>query len=75
MKIHSYFIGKRSDTEFETYIDYATNIAKDLDLDPVFVENRPLSKKINYLPYEVEDEPVVDPKMNFKVNFYYLIQL
>ena len=73
--LHSYFIEKRSDIEFEKYIDSALNIANDLDLDPVFVENRPLRKrsKKRLFDYEAEDEPIVDSKMNFRVNFYYAI--
>lgn len=48
-------------------------IAEDLECEPEFTETvRPRPRK-RHFNYESADEPILDQKTKFKVNFYFLL--
>ncbi|XP_065684395.1 uncharacterized protein LOC136096748 [Hydra vulgaris] len=51
----------------------AAKIAKDLEIPPTFEAEPRLRRRKKQFAYEAEDEPVQDPKQNFKVNFFFAI--
>ncbi|XP_065677503.1 uncharacterized protein LOC136092857 [Hydra vulgaris] len=51
----------------------AAEIAKDLEIPPTFEAEPRLRRRKKQFAYEAEDEPVQDPKQNFKVNFFFAI--
>ncbi|XP_068210308.1 zinc finger MYM-type protein 1-like [Palaemon carinicauda] len=68
------FLEERSVTEFEKVLVDATELANDLEIDPVFVaDSVRLRKKKRQFDYEGEDTPVQNAKVNFKVNFYFAV--
>ncbi|XP_066960746.1 zinc finger MYM-type protein 1-like [Macrobrachium rosenbergii] len=67
---------RRSDTEFEKVPVDATELANDLEIDPFFVaDSVRLRKKKRQFDYEGEDTPVQNAKVNFKVNYFAILDV
>ncbi|XP_068240177.1 uncharacterized protein [Palaemon carinicauda] len=65
---------RRGDTEFEKVLVDASELANDLEIDPVFVaDSVRLRKKKRQFDYEGKDKPVQNAKVNLKVNFYFAV--
>ncbi|XP_047132433.2 zinc finger MYM-type protein 1-like [Hydra vulgaris] len=62
-----------SDIGFARMLVDAAEIAKDLEIPPTFEAEPRLRRRKKQFAYEAEDEPVQDPKQNFKVNFFFAI--
>ncbi|KAF2881728.1 hypothetical protein ILUMI_24425 [Ignelater luminosus] len=63
----------RTDTAFEQLLFDSTSIAEELECETEFSQTaRPCPQK-RHFNYETADEPVLDPKQNFKINFYFRI--
>ncbi|KAF2890242.1 hypothetical protein ILUMI_15930 [Ignelater luminosus] len=63
----------RTDTAFEQLLLDSTSIAEELECETEFSQNaRPCPRK-RHFNYETADEPILDPKQNFEVNFYYYL--
>ncbi|KAK9721773.1 hypothetical protein QE152_g20727 [Popillia japonica] len=63
---------RRTDVYFETIITSARQIATGIKVDAIFPEIRQRLKKMN-VEYEGSDEPLNDPKQNFKVYFFFSV--
>ena len=64
----------RTDTEFESKLIDAREIAEQLEI-PAEFETEPVRvrKRKTLFDYEQSDEPIVNPKDRFKVNFYFAV--
>ena len=71
----SQYIAKlRTDEKFNQYIFAAEAIALDLDIPSTFPEQSSLRSRRRKKMYTDEaEETILDPKLSFKVNFYYKI--
>ncbi|KAF0685712.1 zinc finger MYM-type protein 1-like, partial [Aphis craccivora] len=70
-----YFTNLRSndDEAFEKFILEATELAKEIDVEPVIEhsQGRILARRVRRnFSYENVDEPINDPKLHLKVNFF-----
>lgn len=67
-----YFKKYRSDESFNNIMDKANKIADDLNVEPNFPPMQTVRprKKLKFFDYEQHDEIVVDPKINFKTDFF-----
>lgn len=67
-----YFKKYRSDENFNNIMDEANEIADDLNVEPSFPPMQAIRprRKRKLFDYEQGDEIVVDPKSNFKTNFF-----
>lgn len=64
---------KRNDSAFEELINRAKTLAEEVEAVVEFATpGRPRARR-RFFDYESEDEPITDPKIHFKVNFYYLL--
>ncbi|XP_047139069.1 zinc finger MYM-type protein 1-like [Hydra vulgaris] len=68
----AYLVDCRSDIGFARMLVDAET-AKDLEVPPTFEAEPRLRRRKKQFAYEAEDEPVQDPKQNFKVNFFFAI--
>ncbi|XP_047138987.1 zinc finger MYM-type protein 1-like [Hydra vulgaris] len=62
----AYLVDCRSDIGFARMLVDAAEIAKDLEIPSTFEAEPRLRRKKKQFAYEAEDEPVQDPKQNFK---------
>jgi len=66
----------RSDLGFEKMLVEAKELAEELNIPAVFEsvsEPTRLGKKRNQFSYEAKDEPILNAKQRFKINFYFAI--
>lgn len=60
----------RTDNAFEQVISDSVLIAEELDCQTEFIQIARPRPRRRHFDYEAVDEPILDPKQNFKVNFY-----
>jgi hypothetical protein len=74
-QVKNYFIEFRSDKGFEEILVDAKDLADTLEVEPEFQQStriRPRRVKRQF-NYESEDHLVVEPKQEFKINFFFFI--
>lgn len=60
-------------TGFESAFLTAKEIAEKLEVEPVFVQSTRVRRKKALFSYEGKDEPIIDPKEKFKIEFFYAL--
>ncbi|XP_065642676.1 zinc finger MYM-type protein 1-like [Hydra vulgaris] len=73
-KTKKFLVNRRNEMEFEKILVDAVEIAVSLEI-PALLETEPtrIRRKNKQFTYEGDDEPIQDPKENFKINFYFAI--
>lgn len=74
-KIKTYLTDLRSDKGFNEILVDARELAEELEIEPNFasIQTVRLRKKKKQFDYESNDEPIIDPKINYKVNVFFSI--
>lgn len=66
---------RTQESSFNELINAAVDIAKDIGTETEFpsIDSIRTKRKKRQFSYEHNDETIVDPKLNFKYNFYYIV--
>lgn len=73
--IDDYFVKIRTDEHFSEILVDAAELAAELEIEAVFTNDiraRPRKKTRQFL-YESVDEPILDPKEKFKIEFFFVV--
>jgi len=70
--LKKYLVLQRTDDSFKIFVDSATSLGTELDIDPELPTLR-LRKKVRLFEYEGSDEPVSNFNQHFKTAFYFAI--
>lgn len=65
----------RTDVKFDEFINKAKEMGEKLGVEPNFQKSAPLRRrrKTKQFNYEHDDQPILDPIISFKVNFFYCV--